>query len=133
MRVLLLSLSLMTAPAFAGQALTGAELSQRLQSGHPPQVLDVRTGDEFERGHVPGAMLVPHDELAANLARLDRSRPVVVYCRSGRRSGIAEALLRERGFDVSQLEGSWLAWREAGMPVACPPDGCAADFDEATR
>lgn len=134
MRLLLLLLSLLLAfPATAGKALTPTELSRQLQAAHAPQVLDVRTADEFARGHVPGALLIPHDALAARLGRLDPARPVVVYCRSGRRATIAETLLRERGFAVSQLQGSFPAWREAGLPVSCPEAGCASDFEGAPR
>jgi rhodanese-related sulfurtransferase len=130
--LLLLSL-LLTLPAIAGKTLTPTELSRQLQAAHSPQVLDVRTADEFARGHVPGALLIPHDALAAQLDRLDPARPVVVYCRSGRRATIVETLLRESGFDVSQLQGSFPAWREAGLPVACPEAGCPADFEKTSR
>lgn len=133
-RLLLPSLSLLLAfPAIAGGTLAPMELARRLQAAHPPQVLDVRTAGEFARGHVPGALPIPHDALSAEIDRLDPARPVVVYCRSGRRATIAETLLRERGFDVSQLQGSFPAWREAGLPVACPESGCAADFEETSR
>lgn len=133
MRLLLLLSLLLVLPAIAGGTLTPTELSRQLQAAQPPQVLDVRTADEFARGHVPGALLIPHDALAALLDRLDPARPVVVYCRSGRRATIAETLLRERGFDVSQLQGSFPAWRDAGLSVACPQAGCAADFEETPR
>ena len=134
MRLLLLLLSLLLAlPAVAGKTLTPTELSRQLQAARSPQVLDVRTADEFARGHVPGALLIPHDALAAQLDRLDPARPVVLYCRSGRRATIAEAALRERGFEVSQLQGSFPAWRDAGLPVSCPDAGCASDFEEAPR
>lgn len=134
MRLLSLSLLLLLAfPAIAGGTLTPAELSRQLQAAQPPQVLDVRTVDEFARGHVPGALLIPHDALATGLDRLDPERAVVVYCRTGRRATTAETLLRERGFDVSQLQGSFPAWRDAGLPVACPQAGCAADFEEMPR
>jgi phage shock protein E len=132
--LLLLLLSLLLAlPAIAGKTLTPTELSRQLQAAQSPQVLDVRTADEFARGHVPGALLIPHDALAAQLGRLDPARPVVVYCRSGRRATIAETLLRERGFDVSQLQGSFPAWRGSGLPVACPEAGCPVDFEETPR
>ena len=63
-------------------------------------VIDVRTDAEFQQGHLPGAILIPYDEIAARLAELptDKARPIVLYCRSGRRSGIAKQTLEELGF-----------------------------------
>ncbi len=62
-------------------------------------VLDVRTAQEFEGGHVPGARNIPYDQVAARSAELgDTGKPVLLYCRSGRRSGIAAAELRKKGF-----------------------------------
>lgn len=103
-------------PARADDPITPAALSAQLARGDTPQLLDVRTHEEFAAGHLPGAVLIPHDALAARLDELDRDRPVVVYCRTGRRAGIAEDLLRQQGFEVSQLQGSWLAWQAAGLP-----------------
>lgn len=112
--------ALAAAPAFAADAqppLTPAESLAQIRGEHPPQVLDVRTAEEFAAGHVPDAMLIPHDELAARLGELDRDRPVLVYCRSGRRSTIAETLLLENGFDVRQIDGSWQRWTAEALPV----------------
>jgi rhodanese-related sulfurtransferase len=103
-------------PARAGESVTPAALSAQLARGDAPQLLDVRTPEEFAAGHLPGAVLIPHDALALRLDELDRGRPVVVYCRTGRRAAIAEDLLRQRGFEVSQLPCSWLAWQAAGLP-----------------
>jgi phage shock protein E len=68
-------------------------------------LLDVRTPEEFAAGHVQGARNIPVQELAARLEELgSRQVRVGVYCRSGRRSAAAEALLRARGFErVSDL------------------------------
>lgn len=85
-----------------------------------PIVLDVRTAEEFAAGHVPGAVLIPYDELPSRLGELDRSRWVLVYCRSGRRSGIAEQALVDAGFEVRQIDGSWQRWQAEGLPVETP-------------
>lgn len=63
-------------------------------------VLDVRTPAEFAEGHVSGAVLIPHDEIAERWQEIAayRDQPVVVYCRSGRRSELAIDVLREKGF-----------------------------------
>jgi phage shock protein E len=62
-------------------------------------VVDVRTSAEFASGHVPGAVNVPYDEISVRHGEIGPpSTPVVVYCRSGRRSGLAIAALLEKGF-----------------------------------
>jgi len=62
-------------------------------------VLDVRTPTEFQRGHLDGAMNVPLDDLMQGAGRIGRkNRPVVVYCHSGARSGMAVSYLRRSGF-----------------------------------
>lgn len=65
-----------------------------------PVYLDVRTPEEYAAGHVEGAVLVPYDQIAARIAELEpyRDRDMVVYCRTGRRSGIAIETLRANGF-----------------------------------
>ena len=84
-----------------------AELSSLLASPHSSiLLLDVRTLEEFEAGHIKGALLAPYDELASSFAEKDRDRPIVVYCRSGRRSAIAKATLEKMGYrNVSDFGG----------------------------
>jgi phage shock protein E len=64
------------------------------------QLLDVRTPEEFAAGHLPGARNLPYDQVRSRVAELgpDRDARIVVYCRSGRRSGLARDALRELGF-----------------------------------
>ena len=109
--------SAMAPAALAGAPVTPVELASLLERSHGqrPLVLDVRTPEEYAAGHVPGAILIPHDQLAMRLDALDRDRPIVVYCRTGRRSALAETLLRQRGHEVSQLQGSWQGWKAAGL------------------
>jgi len=99
-------------------------LLERIAAGDPGLlVLDVRTAQEYAQGHVPGALNISHDELEARIGELEaaRSKEVVVYCRSGRRSGIALGLLEQAGFaNLRHLEGDWLAWSAAEKPVALP-------------
>ena len=85
-----------------------------------PILLDVRTPEEFAQGHLPGAVLIPHDQLAARLDEIDRDRWVLVYCRSGKRASTAQDILEEAGIEVRQIEGSWLRWQEEGRPVDVP-------------
>lgn len=63
------------------------------------KVVDVRTRVEFALGHVPGAINIPYDEMAKRHAEIGApSTPVLLYCRTGRRSGIAAQTLRDKGF-----------------------------------
>ena len=83
-------------------------------------ILDVRTPAEFAAGHVPGAKNIPHDQVAARLTELVplRDKTVVLYCRSGRRSASAAAVLRSAGFSsLKQLEGDFPGWEAANHPV----------------
>ncbi len=73
-------------------------------------LLDVRTPAEFAEGHVTRATNIPVQELAARIEELGaRSRPVVVYCRSGGRSAQAAAMLSAAGYQVKDI-GPMTAW-----------------------
>jgi molybdopterin/thiamine biosynthesis adenylyltransferase/rhodanese-related sulfurtransferase len=87
-------------------SLSAAELRQQLASAEPPLLLDVRGPLEFQRRHLPGALLLPLPELAARAAEVSRTRPVVVYCQSGVRSAQAVTLLQGLGYaNVQTLSG----------------------------
>lgn len=81
--------------------------------------VDVRTPEEYAAGHVEGAILIPVDELDTRWRELEpyRDRRVVVYCRTGRRSGIALEFLRERGFDDAVNGGGLHEVAAGGAPV----------------
>lgn len=75
----------------------GATARKLVASG--VRVVDVRTPAEFAAGHVPGAVNIPHDEIGARSAELGPpSTPVLLYCRSGRRTAIAARVLADQGF-----------------------------------
>ena len=73
----------------------------------------VRTPGEYLSGHIKGALNVPHDELERRLGEIpgDISSEIVVYCQSGRRAGIAEKILVEKGYtNIKHLIGHWQNW-----------------------
>lgn len=78
-------------------------------------VIDVRTDAEFQQGHLPSAVNIPHDQIASRLDALpsDRNRTIVLYCRSGRRSGIAKQTLEELGFTNAINAGGYDALMRA--------------------
>lgn len=96
------------------------QLAAALDEGAP--LLDVRMPDEYEGGHVPGALLVPLPELQQRLADVPVGDPLYVICRSGMRSMNACKVLAEGGRSVVNVAGGTLAWIEAGRPVATGPE-----------
>jgi phage shock protein E len=109
------------APVADAPRISQADLLARMEKKDASLVvLDVRTPAEFAAGHVPGARNVSHDQLAANLAELEplRDKDVVLYCRSGRRTLLAEDVLRKAGFTkLLHLDGDYLAWEAQQRPV----------------
>ena len=85
-----------------------------------PQLVDVRTSNEWVTGHIAGAINVPISELGSRIdgLKLEPKRPIVAICRSAHRSIPAVRLLRQHGFDnACQLQGGMLAWLKAGLAV----------------
>lgn len=82
-------------------------------------VLDVCEPEEYEQGHVPGAINFPQAELASRLDELPRDRPLALICRSGVRSLRVAQFLRQVGFEqVMSVQGGTLAWRAAAKSLA---------------
>lgn len=79
-------------------------------------LVDVRELDEWQAGHVDGALHIPLGELTARLGELPEGELVVV-CRSGGRSARAVAWLNENGFDSTNLDGGMQAWAGTGRPM----------------
>jgi rhodanese-related sulfurtransferase len=95
--------------------LSPAEAAARLRDGW--QALDVRLDHERAEGRIADSSHIELTELSARAAEIDRERPVLVYCRSGSRSGMAVDALRLAGYEAASLDGGLLAWVAAGLPV----------------
>lgn len=81
-------------------------------------ILDVRTVQEFEDGHVEGAINMPVDDLEQRLEELDRNDEMLVYCRTGNRSTRAVQILRENGFNkIYHMADGIVGWERVGLPV----------------
>lgn len=96
------------------------ELSKRVKSKKPPVLVDVRTGLEFRKGHIPGAIHAPTWKIFLRLAQLpsDREAELVVTCELGPRAHIAKSLLNAYGYqNVVLLAGQMADWRTAGRPM----------------
>lgn len=84
------------------------------------QLVDVRTPDEFQSGHIAGAKLINFQsaDFAEKIAQLDKNRPVMVYCAVGGRSANAAKQCSKMGFSkVYDLKGGITAWKEKGKAV----------------
>ena len=82
-------------------------------------LIDVRTPDEYAAGHIEGAINVPIDTLAQNLAKIPADKPVIVYCASGHRAGMALSSLRILGYaNVRAFSPGWKGWSDANEPAS---------------
>lgn len=115
---LLAALSMM---ACAGQSskngiiLPVEEYAEVITTDTTAYILDVRTAKEYAEGHIDGASLLnvlEEESFVAGIDSLPADRTYYIYCRSGRRSRKAAALMTERGLKVVDLEGGYNAWKE---------------------
>ncbi len=81
-------------------------------------ILDVREQNEWDEGHIPGAVFMPMGEVPSRLSEIPTDKTVIVQCRSGNRSNQVTDYLRGQGFtNVHNLSGGINAWQSAGLPV----------------
>ena len=119
----LIALWLPLAPLSAAQMLADisqAQLLERIEKHQAPALIDVRTAEEYESGHIPGAINVPLQSFPRRLAELDayRNRELVLYCEVGGRAARGESWLASQGFQqLRLLDGHMSAWRDGGYPV----------------
>ena len=117
--VLLLSL-IVCGTVHAQDGLSAAAFEKRINT-EKLQVLDVRTATEFQSGHLKNALQADWlmmDQFADRVKYLDKTKPVLVYCASGVRSGAAAKWLLANGFaDVKNLKGGLVSWKTEGKPV----------------
>ncbi|WP_433003376.1 ArsR/SmtB family transcription factor [Kribbella sp. CA-294648] len=99
--------------------VTRDELLRRLEAGDVT-VVDVRPGEEYAAGHIPGAVSIPVDELADRLAELPTGTAIVAYCRGSYCVMAHEAvrMLTGEGLSAARLSDGMLEWRLADLPVA---------------
>ena len=106
--------------------ISSAALLLAIETGGAPAIVDVRSGREFEKGHVPGALHIPFWAMLSRSSEIPTppDEPVVIYCEHGPRAGLAKAALRAAGFrKVLYLEGHMSGWKRAGLPqeITAPP------------
>ncbi len=92
--------------------ITQEEAKRIMDSGEKHIVLDVREQDEFDEGHIPGAILIPYTEIEDKAEEMlpDKDAQILVYCRSGRRSKIASESLANLGYTNVKEFGGIIDW-----------------------
>jgi rhodanese-related sulfurtransferase len=89
-------------------------------------LIDVRRDYEWEAGRIAGARHIEVNDLIAAAGSIPRDRPVVFYCRTGVRSGMAADAFCQAGFDAYNMSGGVVAWAESGLPLE-PSDATIAE------
>ncbi|MFB3906693.1 MAG: molybdopterin-synthase adenylyltransferase MoeB [Acidobacteriota bacterium] len=98
--------------------ITATQLKRELDSGKPIFILDVRNPNEYQIARIPGAHLLPLQQLPARLQELDPSQDIVVHCRTGVRSAKAIEIMRAAGFQkLRNLKGGIHAWADEVDPT----------------
>ena len=92
--------------------ITAEEAKEIMDSQEGYIILDVRTQEEYDEGHIPGAILIPNTEIEATAEEVltDKDQLILVYCRSGRRSKLAAEILVELGYTNIREFGGIIDW-----------------------
>lgn len=94
------------------EQITAEEAKKIMDSGEEHIILDTREQDEFDEGHIPGAILIPYTEIENKAEAMlpDKDKLILVYCRSGRRSKIAAESLSKLGYTNVKEFGGIIDW-----------------------
>lgn len=95
------------------KVISPQEVRDAVYDDNPHQLIDVRTLEEFNEGHLKNAqnICVTDSDFEENIAKLDRDQPIYLYCRSGKRSARAAEILKDLGFkEIYDMEGGILKW-----------------------
>lgn len=99
--------------------ISKAQLTKMLKEKQDFLLLDVRSNEEFQQMHIPTAVNIAYDKVSQNLNKLTpyKNKKIVVYCRSGRRAGVAINILKSNGFtNVLHLDGDMQGWQATSIP-----------------
>lgn len=118
------------------KALEPADVDELLRGGEPAVLVDVREGDEWRAGHIPGAVHVPRGFLETQIEERvpDRDAPVILYCAGGVRSPLAGMTLEQLGYrNVRYMNRGFTGWRDAGFDVVVPRSWTPQQRDRYSR
>lgn len=98
---------------YSYEIITQDKAKEIMDSDESHIVLDVREQEEYDEGHIPGAILIPHEEIAMRAESMlpDKDALILVYCRSGRRSKIAADALASLGYSNVKEFGGIIDWK----------------------
>lgn len=99
---------------------TAYKMIQNNQSNSNFVIVDVRTREEFNSGHIAKAIMVDYEspDFTARISELDRNREYIIYCRTARRSGLAVKVMKGLGFtETYDMAGGITKWQAEGLPV----------------
>ena len=98
--------------------VTAGQVYKMLSLSKDYFILDVRSKEEFDSGHIEGVYLIPVSELENRLAELPQDKPIIVYCGSGSRSANAANILLEKSFkEIFNMTGGITEWQSKGFPT----------------
>lgn len=100
-------------------SLSATEFADKIKQTPKSPVIDVRTPEEFSKGHLKSSKNINFngDDFEQQISKIDKSKPVFVYCLSGARSSSAASYMRNSGFkEVYELSGGIMKWRAANLP-----------------
>jgi len=113
-----LAFVLMRTGVSADAAISPTQAATLIKERKNLQLIDVRTPGEYADGHLAGAKLIPLQEIAQRISEIDKKKPVLLYCRTGHRSGSALKILQGQGFpEAKHIAGGINAWQAAGLPI----------------
>ncbi|NBD28361.1 rhodanese-like domain-containing protein [Paenibacillus glycinis] len=96
-------------------------LFDKLKEGQSSKVIDVRSPEEFEQGHIPGAQNIPIDQLSDRISEIPIEQPIITYCNMNHpghsRGEKAQQLLSEKGFKVKAIDGGFNEWNRLKLPI----------------
>ena len=108
-----------------GTQISQSALMEDIKAGNSPIIIDVRSREEYESGHVPGAMHIPFRQANGRSTEIKAmGRLIVIYCELGPRAALAKRAFGKAGVKgILTLEGHMSAWRKAGLPIEPDPTG----------
>lgn len=118
--ILLMTMVSLFTQAQSVKQLDAQNFEKKMKELKEATLLDVRTQGEYAQGHLANATLadIYGSDFKTKLSKLDKSKPVFVYCKAGSRSGSAVNILSGMGFkEIYDLNGGITAWRQANKPI----------------
>lgn len=118
------------------EALDLEQVDRMIRHHDPMTLVDVREGDEWRAGHLPGAIHIPRAylELRVDEAIPDKNAPVVLYCAGGNRSALAAKTMRELGYtDIRHMIRGFSGWRDGGFDIVVPRQWTPEQRDRYSR